>query len=350
MADVLLLCGDLTAYGLPERLACSRASRGRGPAPDPGRARQPRLRVGAGAGIMDILRSAACGSSKGRRRVGGVGFAGAKGYGGGFGQRAIRAWGEDATSSSSTRRAGSAEVESGLARLGTAARGRAHYAPILETVRESGGNLPFRGSSRLEGALDRYKVAACFHGHAHRGRPEGRTAPASRSSTSPCRCSRPPSGARSLRVWQLAVQPPSRNNAWRTPIGGRRLSVPLTVIHIRPSRRPGAQRTPWRRIGESRTPSAVLAAVLAPAACPASPRGSGSIHRAVPAGSGRAGRAALRALGARIVLGLDAHEPSRHACLPPPWTRLRANPNVASWSPTHPQAPGLVVRRVVGLQ
>jgi hypothetical protein len=31
------------------------------------------------------------------------------------------------------------------------------------------------GSSRLEEPLDRYKVSAVFHGHAHGGHPEGRT-------------------------------------------------------------------------------------------------------------------------------------------------------------------------------
>ena len=33
---------------------------------------------------------------------------------------------------------------------------------------------PFLGSSRLEEPLDRYQVDAVFHGHAHRGSPEGK--------------------------------------------------------------------------------------------------------------------------------------------------------------------------------
>ena len=36
--------------------------------------------------------------------------------------------------------------------------------------------FPFLGSSRLEEPLSRYPVEAVFHGHAHRGRPEGKTA------------------------------------------------------------------------------------------------------------------------------------------------------------------------------
>ena len=35
--------------------------------------------------------------------------------------------------------------------------------------------MPFMGSSRLEDPLDRYRVTAVFHGHAHRGSLEGRT-------------------------------------------------------------------------------------------------------------------------------------------------------------------------------
>ncbi|HEV7499451.1 MAG TPA: hypothetical protein VGQ33_05575, partial [Vicinamibacteria bacterium] len=35
--------------------------------------------------------------------------------------------------------------------------------------------FPFLGSSRLEEPLNRYRVSVAFHGHAHRGAPEGRT-------------------------------------------------------------------------------------------------------------------------------------------------------------------------------
>jgi Icc-related predicted phosphoesterase len=35
--------------------------------------------------------------------------------------------------------------------------------------------LPFLGSSRLEEPLNRYNVTVAFHGHAHRGQPEGKT-------------------------------------------------------------------------------------------------------------------------------------------------------------------------------
>lgn len=181
VADVLLLCGDLTDYGLPEEarlLARELEAVGRLPVlavlgnHDHESARAPEL--------LDILRAAGVQFVEGEGvEIGGVGFAGAKGYGGGFGQRAIEPWGEDATKQFVHETVQEAlKLESGLARLSTAQRVAVlHYAPILETVMgEPTEIFPFLGSSRLEEPLNRYKVAACFHGHAHRGRPEGRTA------------------------------------------------------------------------------------------------------------------------------------------------------------------------------
>jgi Icc-related predicted phosphoesterase len=51
-----------------------------------------------------------------------------------------------------------------------------HYAPIVGTVEgEPPEIFPFLGCSRLEEPLNRWGVSACFHGHAHRGSPEGKT-------------------------------------------------------------------------------------------------------------------------------------------------------------------------------
>jgi Icc-related predicted phosphoesterase len=51
-----------------------------------------------------------------------------------------------------------------------------HYAPIEATIEgEPREIFPFLGSGRLEEPLNRYRVAAAFHGHAHRGSPEGLT-------------------------------------------------------------------------------------------------------------------------------------------------------------------------------
>jgi Icc-related predicted phosphoesterase len=51
-----------------------------------------------------------------------------------------------------------------------------HYAPILDTVEgEPLEIFPFLGSSRLGETIDRFKVSAVVHGHAHHGRYEGHT-------------------------------------------------------------------------------------------------------------------------------------------------------------------------------
>src|SRR5215217_4554851 len=51
-----------------------------------------------------------------------------------------------------------------------------HYAPIPETIAgEPLEIFPFLGSSRLAETIDRFKVSAVVHGHAHRGAYEGRT-------------------------------------------------------------------------------------------------------------------------------------------------------------------------------
>ena len=181
VADVLLLCGDLTDYGLPEEARLlARELEAVGRLPVLAVLGNHDLESGQAAQIVDILRAAGVQMLEGEGiEVGGVGFAGAKGYGGGFGQRAIEPWGEDATKQFVHETVQEAlKLESGLARLGTAQRVAVlHYAPILETVMgEPTEIFPFLGSSRLEEPLNRYKVAACFHGHAHRGRPEGRTA------------------------------------------------------------------------------------------------------------------------------------------------------------------------------
>jgi Icc-related predicted phosphoesterase len=69
------------------------------------------------------------------------------------------------------------KLESALAALRTEKRiALLHYAPIIETViGEPPEIFPFLGSSRLEEPLNRYPVAAVFHGHAHRGTAKGMT-------------------------------------------------------------------------------------------------------------------------------------------------------------------------------
>src|SRR6476660_1422728 len=108
----------------------------------------------------------------------GVGFAGVKGFGGGCGACALGPWGEEMTKQFCHEAVSEAlKLECALARLRADKRiVLLHYSPIQATVvGEPAEIFPFLGSSRLEEPLDRYSVTAVFHGHAHRGSPEGRT-------------------------------------------------------------------------------------------------------------------------------------------------------------------------------
>jgi Icc-related predicted phosphoesterase len=109
----------------------------------------------------------------------GIGFAGVKGLAGGFGRRALGPWGEDIIKRFVHEAVDEAlKLESALARLRTPKMiAILHYAPIQGTVEGEPLEIyPFLGCSRLEEPLNRFPVTAVFHGHAHHGRPEGRTA------------------------------------------------------------------------------------------------------------------------------------------------------------------------------
>ena len=179
-ADVLLLCGDLTDYGLvdeAEILAGElRAA-----------LRVPALAVlgnhdhesGRQHDVTEILRRAGVVVLDGEaQEVRGIGFAGVKGFAGGFGDRMLGPWGEEAIKRFVHETVEEAlKLEAALGHLGTAQRVvLLHYAPIEATVAgEPTVVFPFLGSSRLEEPINRYGVAAVFHGHAHHGAPEGRT-------------------------------------------------------------------------------------------------------------------------------------------------------------------------------
>ena len=179
-ADILAICGDLTDYGLPEeaRILAKELT---------GTIRIPTLAVlgnhdfesGKEGEICDILGDAGVKMLDGEsHEVLGVGFAGVKGFAGGFGRGALGPWGEKIIKEFVHEAVNEAlKLETALARLRTSQRiALLHYAPISATVEgEPLEIFPYLGSSRLEEPLSRYAVAAVFHGHAHHGSPEGRT-------------------------------------------------------------------------------------------------------------------------------------------------------------------------------
>lgn len=179
-SDVLLLCGDLTDYGTEEEariLAKDITSSLRIPAIAV--LGNHDLESGKEADVVSILTDAGVQMLDGDSiELHGVGFAGVKGFAGGFGRRALGAWGEKIIKDFVHEAVEeSLKLEAALARLRTPQKiAVLHYSPIQATVAgEPLEIVAFLGSSRLEEPLDRYRVNAVFHGHAHRGAPEGRT-------------------------------------------------------------------------------------------------------------------------------------------------------------------------------
>lgn len=178
-ADALVLCGDLTDYGTVEEAEVL--------ARELSAVKRPIVAVlgnhdyesGHADKVAQIL-------SEGGARVldgdcvtvGDVGFAGVKGFCGGFGRGTLGPWGEGVVKTFVREALDEArKLESALARLRTERRVAVlHYAPVRDTViGEPEEIFPFLGSSRLEEPLERHPVDLVFHGHAHRGSLEGQT-------------------------------------------------------------------------------------------------------------------------------------------------------------------------------
>jgi Icc-related predicted phosphoesterase len=177
--DALLLCGDLTDYGLPEEARVLAGELAAVSIPvvavlgnhDFESDRQDEVcRILRDAGVQ-LLDGEAC-------EVLGVGIAGAKGFLGGFGRSALGPWGERAIKQFVDEAIREAlKLESALAKLRTRERiALLHYSPIRATVEGEPVEIhAFLGTTRLEDPLLRHPVDAVFHGHAHRGAPQGAT-------------------------------------------------------------------------------------------------------------------------------------------------------------------------------
>jgi Icc-related predicted phosphoesterase len=179
-ADVLVMPGDLTDYGLAEEarvLARDLTATVKIPIVavlgnhDYESDQQEEIvRILGDAGVHMLDGDAV--------EIQGVGFAGVKGFAGGFGRGTLGPWGERAVKVFVQESVNEAlKLESALARLKTAHRiAVLHYAPVQGTVEGEPIEIyPWLGSSRLEEPLTRYEVSAVVHGHAHKGAPEART-------------------------------------------------------------------------------------------------------------------------------------------------------------------------------
>ena len=178
-ADVLVLAGDLTNYGQPNEMEplLNVLVRLRVPTVavlgnhdyECGKEEElARMVVAAGVKLLD-------GSAYERD---GVGFAGTKGFVGGFGRGVLTAFGEREIKDFVRASVDEAlKLERAMSQLRAKKRVVVlHYSPILETVQgESPEILPFMGTSRLGEVVDRHGADLVVHGHAHHGKTSGHT-------------------------------------------------------------------------------------------------------------------------------------------------------------------------------
>lgn len=178
-ADILVLCGDLTEHGLPEEVHLLVRELAGVKIPLVAVLGNHDYEAGKPDEVKEILQTAGLTVLDGDAcEIRGIGFAGVKGFAGGFDHRMLAPWGEPSIKSFVHEALEEAlKLESALAKLRTPQRiAVLHYAPLRATVEGEPLEIyPFLGSSRLEEPLNRYSVTAAFHGHAHHGSFEGRT-------------------------------------------------------------------------------------------------------------------------------------------------------------------------------
>jgi Icc-related predicted phosphoesterase len=178
-ADVLVVAGDLTNFGQPDEMEplVNALVRLRVPVIvvlgnhdyETGKEVElVRMMTAEGIKVLD-------GSAYERD---GVGFAGTKGFVGGFGRGMLTAFGEPEIKT--FVRAGideAVKLERAMSQLRTQKRVVVlHYSPIAATVEgESPEIYPFLGTSRLAEVVDRHGADLVVHGHAHHGKLDGKT-------------------------------------------------------------------------------------------------------------------------------------------------------------------------------
>ncbi len=178
-ADVLVIAGDLTNYGKPEEMhsllnALVRlripiiAVLGNHDYESSCEQELMKMMTDEGIKVLD-------GSSYERD---GIGFAGAKGFIGGFGRGVLTAFGEkEIKAFVQASLDETLKLERALSMIRTEKLVIVtHYAPICETVIGEPQEIwPYLGSSRLSEVIDRHGAKLALHGHAHHGRPDGKT-------------------------------------------------------------------------------------------------------------------------------------------------------------------------------
>jgi Icc-related predicted phosphoesterase len=179
VADVLVIAGDLTDLGKPAEAELLAADLKSCSVPVVAVLGNHDHQCDAVEEISSILMKAGVHLLDGQAiEIAGIGFAGTKGFVGGFGRHMLGSFGETALKTMV-----SATVDEAM-RLENALRKTSaqhsvvvlHYAPIAETVAGEPEEIyPFLGSSRFAETIDRFRVSAVVHGHAHKGTYKGKT-------------------------------------------------------------------------------------------------------------------------------------------------------------------------------
>jgi Icc-related predicted phosphoesterase len=178
-ADVLVIAGDLTNYGLPSEMEPLLNILVRSRVPTIVVLGNHDYECGHENELMNMLINAGIkvldGSAYERD---GVGFAGAKGFVGGFGRGVLTAFGEREVKTFVRASVDEAlKLERGLSQLRSRKRIVVlHYSPIAATVQGEAPEISaFLGTSRLAEVIDRHGADLVVHGHAHHGALEGKT-------------------------------------------------------------------------------------------------------------------------------------------------------------------------------
>ena len=179
-ADILLLAGDLTDRGRPEEAQVLVEEAKECTVPIVAVLGNHDCESGKEREMTEILRENNIHLLDGEAFVyEGVGIAGVRGFGGGFGRYMLSSWGEKIVKDFVYETVNEVlKLEKAMSEIADKRKViLLHYAPVRQTVEgEPPEIFPFLGSSRLEESINRVGAAVIFHGHAHHGTVEGKTA------------------------------------------------------------------------------------------------------------------------------------------------------------------------------
>jgi uncharacterized protein len=178
-ADVLVLCGDLTHTGAASEAAVLAQELESCTIPVVAVLGNHDYQCGQDEEIKRFLMRRGVKILDGQPvEIHGIGFAGVKGFSGGFENRMMPAFGESINKQFVQDTISEAlKLETALSLLTTEKKVVVlHYSPIKATVEgEPPEIFPFLGSSRLAEPIDSFGADIVFHGHAHMGTYEGKT-------------------------------------------------------------------------------------------------------------------------------------------------------------------------------